>query len=121
MRLEKRRDRRYPYCERVTLTWGRREFVARSEDVSFNGLLVRTDAPIPERQLVRLSLRLAPDGAEIRLTGMVIRRTRWPRAEPGLAIVLYAVGTLERDRWERFVRLVGSRVADPVNPVRRAS
>lgn len=41
MKIEKRRDRRHPYRERVILTGGRRELVARSESGSFNGLAVR--------------------------------------------------------------------------------
>ena len=43
------------------MSTGRQDLVAQTEDVSFTGIFVRMDTPLPERQLVRLRLTLPPE------------------------------------------------------------
>jgi hypothetical protein len=114
MGLERRRDRRHPFRLGVTISWGGKEIVAESNDVSFRGVFVATDAPLPERELVRLRVALPPDGAELAGLGMVARRlASGPDRAPGVGIQLYALAAGERERWVRFVRWVIAREGAP--------
>jgi len=90
------------------------ELVAQTEDVSFAGIHVRADTLLPERELVRLRLKLLPEGDELAATGMVVRHT--PAGEglpPGMGIQFYALGHPQRDRWNRFIRFVARGRTDP--------
>lgn len=106
-RAERRRERRYGSGVRLVVLAGGREIAALTEDVSFSGILVRVDAPLPERQLVRLRLTLPPEGDELEVMGMVARHA--PTAEglpPGVGIRLFALAREQRGRWDRFVASV---------------
>jgi Tfp pilus assembly protein PilZ len=109
MGVERRRDRRHAFRFPMILSWGREEIVAQSEDVSFRGVFVRTDMPLPERQLVRLRVTLPPAGVELNAMGMVTRRLG-PGSDraPGVGIQFYAMGPEERERWHGFVRYVSA-------------
>jgi hypothetical protein len=113
MSAERRREPRHRFRLPLTLVWRRRELVVESVDVSFRGILVQTDEKLPERQLVRLRVRL-PDGAELAVMGMVVRAVAGCARGPGIAIQLYGLGTEERARWEHFVR--GIRVSATRQP-----
>ncbi len=116
MATERRRDNRYPCQVRVVLAAGRRETVARTEDVSFNGLAVRTDLPLEGRQLVRMRLTLPPEGDELAATGMVVRRSVADGGVPVAAVQFYGLSRAHRTRWERFIRQVAASVSAAAAP-----
>jgi Tfp pilus assembly protein PilZ len=124
--IERRKDRRHPYRVRLVMTRGGQELVAQTEDVSFTGIFIRMDTPIPARQLVRLRLTLPPDGDELAVMGMVARhfpvRDELP---PGVGIQFYSLAASERRRWDQFIRFVLSArpvgmAPPPASPVRPA-
>jgi hypothetical protein len=87
------------------MSTGRGELSALTEDVSFTGIFVRMDTPLPERQLVRLRLTLPPEGDELAVMGMVARHLPADGGEPpGVGIQFYALSPEQRERWNRFVR-----------------
>jgi hypothetical protein len=107
--MERRRDRRIAQALKLTVAWGRREFAALSEDVSFGGLALRTPAQPPERELVGLRMTLPSDGLDLHARGMVVRRLApAPGGVAGLGVRLYALSGAERERWVGFVRSLGS-------------
>jgi uncharacterized protein (TIGR02266 family) len=116
--VERRKDRRHPYRVRLVLTRGGQELVAQTEDVSFAGIFIRMDTPIPARQLVRLRLTLPPDGDLLSVMGMVARH--FPARDdlpPGVGIQFYSLGAAERRRWDQFIRLViAGRPVEPPPP-----
>lgn len=113
-RAERRRERRYGSGVRLVVLAGGREVAAVSEDVSFSGVFVRVDAPLPERQLVRLRLRLPPEGDELEVMGVVARRAPAARGlPPGVGIRLFALGREQRARWDRFVAGVRGAASAP--------
>jgi uncharacterized protein (TIGR02266 family) len=106
--LERRRDRRHPHRMPIILTRGGQDQVAQTEDVSFAGVFIRMDTPLPARQLVRLRLTL-PDGEELSAMGMVARHI--PAREglsPGVGIQFYSLSAVDRRRWNEFIRLVSA-------------
>ena len=114
MGIEKRKDRRYPFRVKAVLVSGRSEVVAQTEDVSFKGIFVRTDTPVPERHLLRLRFTLPPEGDELTLTGMVARSV--PAREgklPGAGIQFYGASGADLDRWNQFIRWVASGAPAP--------
>ncbi len=106
--LERRRDRRHPHRMRIVLTRAGQDQVAQTEDVSFAGVFIRMDTPLPARQLVRLRLTLH-DGEELSAMGMVARHI--PAREglaPGVGIQFYSLSASDRRRWNEFIRLVSA-------------
>lgn len=122
MGIERRRDRRYPFRVRLVLSGGRQEIVVQTEDVSFTGIFVRTDTPLPERHLVRLRFTLPPEGDELAVMGMVARYLPAKEAlPPGAGIQFYGLAQAHRERWNRFIRFVvasgqGAAPAPPALP-----
>lgn len=120
MGIERRKDRRVPFRMKVGLVSGRQSAEAEIEDVSFKGVFVRTDLPLPVRHLVKLRFTLPPDGTALELTGMVARRIPASGAArtPGAGIQLYGVSTVDLQRWNRFVRFVvqGALTPAPAQP-----
>ncbi len=117
MRIERRRDRRYPYRVRLVLSAGRQEIVAQTEDVSFKGIFVRTERPPLERQLVRLRFTLPPEGDELAVMGMVARRLPEKKGlPPGAGIQFYGLAQEHRERWSRFIRFVAGGAAAAAVP-----
>ncbi len=55
---DRRRDKRIPFRLGAVICTARRDFPADVEDVSYRGMLVRTDAPLSVRQLVQLRIAL---------------------------------------------------------------
>ena len=107
MGIEKRKDRRYSFHVKAVLVSGRNELVAQTEDVSFKGIFVRTDTPLPERHLLRLRFTLPPEGDALALTGMVARSVPAKDGKPpGAGIQFYGASGADLDRWNRFVRHV---------------
>ncbi len=106
---ERRRDRRFRFGVRLVMSTGRGELSALTEDVSFTGIFVRMDDPLPERQLVRLRLTLPPDGVELAVMGMVARHLPADGGEPpGVGLQFYALSPKQRERWNRLVHLAAA-------------
>ncbi len=55
---DRRRDKRIPFRLGAVFCTARRDFPADVEDVSYRGMLVRTDAPLSVRQLVQMRIAL---------------------------------------------------------------
>lgn len=114
MGIEKRKDRRYPFHAKAVLQSGRTELVAQTEDVSFKGVFIRTDTPLPERHLLRLKFTLPPEGDEFVITGMVARSIPGKDGRPpGAGIQFYGATSSDLDRWNRFIRWVASGAPRP--------
>jgi len=117
MGIEKRKDRRYPFRVKALLVSGRNEIVAQTEDVSFKGVFVRTDAPLPERHLLRLTFTLPPEGDTLQVTGMVARSVPGRGGKPpGAGIQFYGASAEVLERWNRFIRHVASGAPAPAPP-----
>lgn len=109
MGIERRRDRRHPFRIRVVLSGRPKDLVTQTEDVSFNGIFLRTDTPLPERHLVRLQLTLPPGDDQLVVTGMVARCIRsWGGRPPGAGIQFYGLAQQDRERWGQFIQHVAS-------------
>jgi Tfp pilus assembly protein PilZ len=107
--VERRRDRRHPFRVQLVLSRGGQEVAAQTEDVSFAGVFIRMDTPLPVRQLVRLKLTLPPEGDALAVMGLVARH--FPARDglpPGVGIQFYSLATEERRRWNHFIRFVVS-------------
>jgi hypothetical protein len=113
---EERREQRHAIRVPVVLRRGKDQVMLQTEDVSFRGLFVRTDAPLPVRQLVKLEMPLPPDQQRVVLHGMVSRAVRpGPRTRvPGMGIQLMALDGDLKKAWERFVLAVQGGTLDAV-------
>jgi hypothetical protein len=103
---ELRREGRTAYHLPVTLLRGRDEIPVRSEDVSFHGLFLETEEPLPLRHLVRLRLLLPPYDRELLAHGMVVHVVPPGNPEgrvPGVGVELYALDRAARTVWGHFV------------------
>lgn len=110
MGIERRRDRRYRFRIRVVLSGTPKDIVTQTEDVSFKGIFLRTDTPLPERHLVRLQLTLPPGDDQLVVTGMVARCIRsWGGRPPGAGIQFYGLAQQDRERWGQFIQHVAAR------------
>jgi hypothetical protein len=106
---EQRQDRRFPFRLAVTLVRGREEIPLRTDDVSFQGLFLETDEPVPLRQLVRLRLLLPPFHRELIAHGMAVHAVRPegdPIRPPGVGVQLYGLDRAARNVWSDFVARV---------------
>lgn len=122
---ENRRDVRHP--ARVLVRFQRRSETLEllTQDVSFRGAFLRTDAPPALRQLVKLAFTL-PSGVEVSGHAMVVHRVE-PGSDvvPGAGVQFW--GQLSDVRaWERFVQESAikekeTKKAAPPDKVRRAS
>lgn len=114
MGIERRKDRRYPFHVKVVLTSGRTEITTQTQDVSFKGVFVRIDAPLPERHLLRLRFTLPPKGDDLVITGMVVRYVPARGGNPpGTGIQFYGVSTTTLERWNQFIQFVAAGTVAP--------
>ena len=104
-----RREGRTAYRLPVTLVRGREEIPVRSEDVSYHGLFLETDEPLPLRHLIRLRLLLPPYDRELQAHAMVVHVVPSDNAEgkpAGVGVQLYALDRAARAVWGHFVARV---------------
>ena len=106
--LQRRRDKRYaarlPIRTRVA---GRLKDLF-SEDVSFRGLFLASDAPPPLRQLIRIETHLPPGAVPFATHGMVVHVVEPGDPgghSPGFGVQFYGMGN-ERRVWEAYVQYV---------------
>jgi len=104
---EKRRDVRYP-ARIVARVLRRNETIELlTNDVSFRGAFIRTDAPPALRQLVRVSFALPNGAAVVSAHGMAVRIvTRGEGGDatrvPGVGLQFW--GPIDQSRaWEQFI------------------
>ncbi|HQR29418.1 MAG TPA: PilZ domain-containing protein [Anaeromyxobacteraceae bacterium] len=115
-RRERRRDQRFRIEQAVTLVRGRRSSPARTADVGFRGVRLRTDAPPPLRELLLLRVDLPTGGEPLEVHGMAV----WggdrggDAAEPGVGVQFFAVPHDSQQRWNEFVRQVARTGPEPV-------
>jgi len=73
-------------------------------NISRNGVYLRTDSPMAERQLVKLSFSM-PDGTPLQVMGMVAHRF-FPKDEhpagPGMGVDFFALSKDDKKIWDRF-------------------
>jgi hypothetical protein len=102
---------------------GREEIPLRTEDVSFQGLFLEMDEPLPLRQLVRLRLLLPPFNREFVAHGMAVHAVHAEGDRPtGVGVQLYALDRAARIIWTDFVARVRQGELDDrrLDPVIRA-
>jgi len=101
-----RREPRYRLRIPVILRIGREATELMTEDVSFSGMFVRTDAPPPERGLIKIDIPVPGEVVPLALTAMVVHRVE-PKPSvnrtPGAGLQLYGVGAALRDQWARYI------------------
>ncbi len=101
-----RREPRYRLRIPVILRLGRESTEVMTEDVSFSGMFVRTDAPPPERGLIKIDIPVPGEVSPLALTAMVVHRIE-PNPSlqriPGAGLQLYGVGSDMRDKWARYI------------------
>jgi len=128
-----RRDKRYRTRLPVRTRIAGRLHALFTEDVSFRGLFVCTDAPPPVRQLIRIETILPPNNVPFATHGMVvyvIGKDDPNGRVPGMGVQFYGMGD-ERRAWESFIQFIQWRsdmvpdrrsgqvdVAAPQQPVR---
>jgi len=103
---QRREGRRYPVRFPVTLTTGKKSRRLVTEDVSYRGVFVRTDAPPGLRQLVRLDLMLPPTGLALTVHGTavhVVDAHGLAESPPGVGVQLHALDRDARLTWNAFV------------------
>lgn len=108
-----RRHPRFRALVRVVLHHSRREHTGVTQDVSDSGIYVITQAPPPIGHLIRIDIPM-PDGAEpLRMTGVTHRivEVASGRHLPGAGIEWFAVGTLQREQWLKFLSWLRARPA----------
>jgi hypothetical protein len=103
-----RRDRRYTANITVALTRGQEVTRLMTDDVSFRGAFLRTDAPAPMRQLVRVAFTL-PDHQVVAGHAMVVHvvppsavKTGGARV-PGMGVQFWG-DVKGADHWARFIQ-----------------
>lgn len=126
-----RRDARYPARIVARIIRRSESLELLTNDVSFRGVFLRTDAPPALRQLVKLELVL-PEGTLVSGHAMVVHASPRPEDEategrvPGIGLQFW--GAIENRReWERFIhelrsqQRMGATAAKVTDKVRRAS
>jgi hypothetical protein len=106
-----RQDERYAYRLPVTLLRRGEEIPLVTEDVSYHGLFLETDDPLPLRYIFRLKLFLPPFDRELDALGMAVHQVS-PREAmgrtPGVGVQLYAMDHAARTVWSNFVARVSA-------------
>lgn len=102
---EQRRDERFAFRLPVTLLRGREEIPLRTEDISYQGLFLETNEPLPLRHLIRLRLLLPPFHRELQTFAMAVHIPSGRRAG-GVGVQLYALDRAARTVWSNFVTRV---------------
>lgn len=101
----RRKEPRYSNRIPVRLIWDRRSYVGMTEDVSFSGMRVRSDAMPPLRLLVRVELTLPDSGRQLRMHAFVAHATLDPACcQPSIGLQLYGVSDEERAAWQTYVQ-----------------
>jgi hypothetical protein len=107
-----RRDTRYVLSFPAQITVGKRTLSLLTEDVSYGGIFLRTDAAPPLYQLVSVQLVLPVGDHAIQVFGMtvhVVLPDNPVRQTPGIGIQFYALDQNTRDSWDTFIRYVEAR------------
>lgn len=99
-----RRFQRYPITTPVKLHFGRKVIDVVTEDVSRSGMRLCTDAPPPEKVVVRVSVPLPPDGVPITLVGITAHVSPpGGNKVPGLGVLFYGNAKETLEKWGRYI------------------
>ncbi len=103
-----RKEPRYRLRIPVILRLGKESVELMTEDVSFSGMFVRTDAPPPERGLIKIDVPVPGEVVSLAMTAMVVHCIEpalpsQPARVPGAGLQLYGVGADLREKWSRYV------------------
>ncbi len=132
MSAEKRREARYPARIVARVLRRNQTIELLTNDVSFKGVFIRTDAPPALRQLVKVELVL-PQNITVSGHAMVVHVAPTPEDDPKTGEVVPGIGlqfwgALARAReWEQFIHELRARekagmaAAKATDKVRRAS
>ena len=112
---QRRRDKRYRVRLPIRTRIGGRLQELVTDDVSFRGLFLHTDKPLPLRQLIRIEATLPPDGVPFATHGMVVHSVPEGQGRAGgCGVQFYGMGD-ERRIWEKYIQHVqqsGEQVPD---------
>ena len=107
-----RRDARLEARVPVAVIRGREARTHETADISFRGLFVETNDPLPVRSLARLRLVLPSRPIEAHAMVVHVAPARRGRAA-GMGLSFWALSGAERRLWETFVRdLMGGHPAN---------
>jgi hypothetical protein len=113
MANQKRRDARHLIRFPAQLSHSRQTQSLLTQDVSLNGVFLRTDSPPPLLQLVRVRLILPIGGRALEAHGMTVHvvptSDQGGGASPGVGIQFYALDPDTRTTWDGFIRHVEGR------------
>jgi len=93
----------------VDVSLGRRQMRLLTEDISYQGVFLRTDTPPPLRHLLLLSISIPNQAEPLHLHAMVLHiippNNRGGRT-PGVGCQFYAVSKNIRDKWYEYLQHV---------------
>jgi Tfp pilus assembly protein PilZ len=101
-----RRDTRYSIRFPARVTHGKRTLSLLTEDVSYGGIFLCTDSPLPLLQLVRVQLVLPIGDRALQAHGMTVHVVQPENAQervPGVGVQFYALDQATRDAWDLFI------------------
>jgi Tfp pilus assembly protein PilZ len=101
-----RRDTRYSIRFPARVSHGKRTLSLLTEDVSYGGVFLCTDSPLPLLQLVRVQLVLPIGDRALQAHGMTVHVVQPENAQgrvPGVGVQFYALDQNTRDAWEAFI------------------
>lgn len=104
-----RRAPRIPARLNITLQFPEGHRTLVTKDVSYQGVFVVCDDPLPLRKLLRFQTRVEEDGEPLQLLGLVAHRVSLEEAQEtgadaGMGLQLFSVGPDVHHRWRHFVR-----------------
>lgn len=107
-RIDQRTSPRIPVEIPVILMIGGQDVTCLTQDVTRQGLFVRTDRLRNLGQVLQLRIQPPPDFPELRLLAQVAHVLRPEQAlqlgrTPGVGLMLRSMGPQEQRHWERFV------------------
>jgi len=100
-----RRDKRLRLRMPVVVLRGIERLAMHTGDVSVRGLFLRTETPLPSKDIVRIEIILPISGTKLALRAAVVHSIVAGGAHPsGSGLELYGNGEVERAVWEDFIR-----------------
>lgn len=81
----------------------------RTENISYRGVFIICEEPMPLRTLVRVQLKPDDGAAPVELLGLIAHRVTLAEATsrgeaPGMGVQLFAVDPAQRERWRSYVQ-----------------
>ena len=104
--IQERRDRRYNFQIPVTLASLKGDVTLMTENVSYRGIFLRTNAPPPRMQLCRLRATVPTMTNELVTNVIVVHVAAADAPVQGAGFSFYGLDGQPRADWEKFIQYV---------------